>query len=748
MRRWRFWLLLAAALVLIGMSMTAWSLKEYERVETEEVARLTHQAKVVEANLAHQLQAVHAALGSIAADIPAWRGDNTGYVQALHLLQNLNAAMPSVNSFLITDARGIVVLSDQRRMLGQDASDVDYVKTPRQDPVGQVLYASDPYKSKSSDDAVHLSRALIDLSLGFDGVVSAAMEMGEVDVWLNSVRYAKDMQAYLVHHDGRILASQPQGALPRGTLVSSLIPDRALLADSVMESEDGQRLFVLRNIAPARLVMDKPLQVLLVRDHDAIVSGWYADIRNGALFFVFLSVVAVLALRNFENQRYKDIITAKRMRLATEASGVGIWEFDLVTKRYHWDSVMFTLFGLDPAKVGARIDEWQQLLSAPELERMRDATRQTIHQGQSFRLTFEIKRPDGQVRFLQNRATLHTDSGGMPRRLIGTTEDVTLRRQREAEVRVAAVAFESTDSMLVCDAKGDILRVNAAFTRLFQYAAAEAIGRSTSILISKLDTAAVFNEGWKCVMRDHYWRGELWSRRKDGQDIFCAVSATAVCDDTGEVTHFVATHSDITVRKAADDEVKRKAFYDALTGLPNRLLLADRLKQAVNQAHRNSGQLALMYMDLDKFKPVNDIYGHAVGDDLLRLVGQRMSACVRESDTVARIGGDEFVVLLPDIKQLQDAIFVAEKIHLQLRQAFTLSSGVVVNISMSSGISLYPTHGVNDDQLSKCADAAMYVAKRKGRDQFCVYSIQMEAPEPHATDGSTGSKLPKEEPPT
>ena len=440
-------------------------------------------------------------------------------------------------------------------------------------------------------------------------------------------------------------------------------------------------------------------------------------------------------------------VTTKRLKLATEASGVGIWELDLLTRRYHWDSVMFKLFGLDPKAVSTLNDDWQRMLSVDDLARLREATSQMVHQGQTFKVTFKVTRPDAEERYLQNRATLYKDSNGTPRRLIGTSEDVTAHQQREAEVRVAAVAFQSTDSMLVCNAKGDILRANAAFTRLFQYDAAEVTGRSTSILISKRDTAGVFNEGWKCVIRDHHWRGELWSRRKDGQDIFCAVSATAVCDDMGHITHFVETHSDITARKAADDEVRRQAFFDELTGLPNRVLLADRLQQAIGQAHRARGQLALMYMDLDKFKPVNDNYGHAVGDDLLRLVGQRMSACVRETDTVARIGGDEFVVVLPGVEQLRDAISVAEKIHFQLRQPFALPSGVVVGISISSGISLYPTHGVSDDQLSKCADAAMYVAKGKGRDQFCVYSTQMQWPEPHTTVASDGSTLPKESPP-
>jgi diguanylate cyclase (GGDEF)-like protein len=238
-----------------------------------------------------------------------------------------------------------------------------------------------------------------------------------------------------------------------------------------------------------------------------------------------------------------------------------------------------------------------------------------------------------------------------------------------------------------------------------------------------------FKDLWRQLLIDHQWHGELWNRRKDGQAILCAVSITAVCDDDGQVTHYVASHVDITLRKAAEDEVRRMAFFDALTQLPNRRLLTDRLQQAVSQARRNSTMLAVMYIELDKFKPVNDNYGHAVGDDLLRMVGQRMSVCVRETDTVARVGGDEFVLLLPDIKQLQDVLKVAEKIHFQLRQPFALTSGVVVNISSSAGIALFPHHGDNEEQLSHSADVAMYMAKAGGRDRFLVFSPEMVAPD-------------------
>ena len=162
-----------------------------------------------------------------------------------------------------------------------------------------------------------------------------------------------------------------------------------------------------------------------------------------------------------------------------------------------------------------------------------------------------------------------------------------------------------------------------------------------------------------------------------------------------------------------------------MTGLPNRRLLSDRLQQAISQARRARGQWALLFIDLDRFKPVNDRYGHAVGDALLGLVAQRLLACVRESDTVVRVGGDEFLVLLPDIRETQDTLVVAAKIYAQLGRPFDLPSGVQVTIASSTGIAIYPSHGNDEVELSRSADVAMYAAKAAGRDCFLVFSPEM-----------------------
>ncbi len=450
-------------------------------------------------------------------------------------------------------------------------------------------------------------------------------------------------------------------------------------------------------------------------------KSWLQEASSQLLAIVLLMGLSGFALANFQSHRADRVIAAKRLKLATEASGVGIWEFDLITKRYYWDPAMFALFGLDPQAVGARNDDWQKLLSNADLKHMRAATRATIKNDQPFDITFQVQRKDGTVRAMRNRAALYADDHGEPRRLIGTTEDVTLRKQQEAELRVAATAFESHESMMVTNARFDILRVNQAFCTLFGYASDEAVGHNPRLLKSGRQNREFYDVMWAELQTRRAWHGEIWNCKKSGEEFPCWLSITAVCDDNGAVTNYVATHTDITLRKAAEDEVKRLAFYDPLTNLPNRRLLADRLQHALAKARRDSTHLAMLFVDLDKFKPINDRHGHAAGDVLLQAVSLRLRACVRESDTVARVGGDEFVVLLNTLAVPEHAVAVAAKIHAALRRSFMLPGGVEVTISSSTGVAIYPEHGRTEAELSQHADMAMYSAKAAGRDQFLVF---------------------------
>lgn len=309
--------------------------------------------------------------------------------------------------------------------------------------------------------------------------------------------------------------------------------------------------------------------------------------------------------------------------------------------------------------------------------------------------------------------------------------DVTKRKQAESEIRIAATAFESQEGMMVTDANNIILRVNRAFTSITGYSAEEVIGKTPHLLSSNKHDAAFYEEMWYSLKNQGAWEGEVWNRRKNGKIYPENLTITAVKDDNGIVTNYVATLTDITMRKAAENEIQHLAFYDSLTGLPNRRLLIDRLKQvAANNARSGRGG-AILFLDLDHFKTLNDTLGHDIGDLLLQQVAARLETCVREGDTVARLGGDEFVIMLENlsdqsIEVAAQAETIGEKILDALNQPYLLANHKYQS-TPSIGVVLVNKQNQSPHELLKQADIAMYQAKKAGRNTLRFFDPQMQA---------------------
>ena len=301
----------------------------------------------------------------------------------------------------------------------------------------------------------------------------------------------------------------------------------------------------------------------------------------------------------------------------------------------------------------------------------------------------------------------------------------TERKQIESDLRIAAVAFESQEAILITDTADVILRINKAFTKSTGYTEEEAVGQKTSILKSGRHDAAFYAAIRQSILNFGTWQGEIWDRRKNGEIYPKWLSITAVKGRDGVVTHYVGTHTDITERKAAEQQIKHLAFYDPLTELPNRRLLQERLKHSIDVHRRKGKQLALLMLDLDRFKVVNDSFGHKVGDELLQRVAERITTRLRNVDMVARLGGDEFIVLLEDISHSDDAARVAEEIIADISKPFKLTQSSDLWISASIGISLYPQHGDSNDILMDHVDVALYHAKDKGRGRFAYFSEEL-----------------------
>ncbi len=291
---------------------------------------------------------------------------------------------------------------------------------------------------------------------------------------------------------------------------------------------------------------------------------------------------------------------------------------------------------------------------------------------------------------------------------------------------IDATAFGwSQEAIVIADTNNVILRVNKAFTESTGYTAEDAVGHNMNLLKSGRHDDVFYNAMQESINHTGTWQGEIWDRRKNGEIYPSWLTLTAVKDAAGAVIYYVGTHLDITQRKAVEEEMARLAFYDPLTHLPNRLLLQERLKQGIKVARREGKQLALLMLDLDRFKAVNDSLGHLAGDELLQQVAERITTRLRSVDMVARLGGDEFIVLLEDIAYPEDAARLAEEIVADLSKPFGLTRSDDVRIGASIGISIYPQHGDSFEILMDHADKALYQAKDLGRGCFAYFSADL-----------------------
>jgi diguanylate cyclase (GGDEF)-like protein/PAS domain S-box-containing protein len=304
---------------------------------------------------------------------------------------------------------------------------------------------------------------------------------------------------------------------------------------------------------------------------------------------------------------------------------------------------------------------------------------------------------------------------------IGTVFDITDRKLCEEKLQLAGKVFtHAREGIMITDAFNRIVEVNDTFCNITGYSRAEILGKNPRVLSSGRQSPDFYREMWRSLNTTGAWVGELWNRRKDGQFYAELKTISTVSDAQGKVQNFVALFSDITQIKTYQQRLEHVAHYDILTNLPNRLLLSDRLNQAMIHSQRQQKLVGVAYLDLDGFKAVNDTHGHDVGDELLIIVAQRMKAALREADTLARIGGDEFIAVLSELEHAEAAEPVLKRL-LEAAAAPVPIDTLTLQVSASIGVAIYPWDGSEADQLMRCADHAMYQAKQLGKNQFVIF---------------------------
>ena len=342
--------------------------------------------------------------------------------------------------------------------------------------------------------------------------------------------------------------------------------------------------------------------------------------------------------------------------------------------------------------------------------------------------TKEIRyvRKDSSLVWVNLTWSLTRTSTGEPDYFIEVIEDITERKEATERLRLFARIFDTiNEGVVVTDAdKNNIMFVNPAFTAITGYSATEAIGKNPRILHSGLMDKVFYDRMWQSIKKTGRWQGEITDRRKNGESYVEWLSISTMKDERGESSHYIAVVSDISERKAAEERMVYIAQHDFLTNLPNRMMLHDRLTQAIAHAGREQRKVAVMFLDLDRFKAINDTLGHLVGDKLLKIVADRISSVARTSDTVSRLGGDEFAIMLPYIENTDDIASIAVKLLTSIAGPCVID-GNEIEVTTSIGISVFPEDGNDSESLIAHADAAMYQAKGNGRNNYQFFTHEM-----------------------
>ena len=347
--------------------------------------------------------------------------------------------------------------------------------------------------------------------------------------------------------------------------------------------------------------------------------------------------------------------------------------------------------------------------------------------GKPFEAELEYRCKDGSTVWVETTATPMRNAAGEFVGFVGVSRDITEKRKDRERLRLASrVIDHAREGIIITNAQGDMIEVNHAFERITGYRREEAKGKNPRILKSGRQTAGFYETLWNDLRRKGYWSGEVWNRRKNGEVYAALQTIIALADTNGAVTQYVALFSDITPMKEHQQQLEHLAQFDPLTDLPNRVLLADRLQQAIAQAARHRLFLAVAYLDLDGFKQIKDEKGHDVGDAFLVALSRRMSAALREADTFARVGGDEFVAVLVDLPNPKDSDQVLTRL-LQAASSEIIVEGESLRVSASIGVTIYPDDAVVADQLVRHADQAMYQAKQSGKNRYHLFDVKQEA---------------------
>jgi diguanylate cyclase (GGDEF)-like protein/PAS domain S-box-containing protein len=592
----------------------------------------------------------------------------------------------------------------------------------------ELLIITSPVFGKIQKEwLISFSRRYKDAQGKFAGVVVSAVSLSAFQNLLDDIDVGKYGVAVLRDAQGGLIARNPKTDKPTGQIGSKIFSKE--LRDAIEQklgttdfhtyesSGDTERIVAYRRLDSG------PFHLVVGSGTKDYLAPWYRDVAKAAVFEVCFVLATSLAAWLFWRLFNTTDQARRRSDLLLHNAHDGIHILSAEGLLIDANETFLRMLGYGREIIGKfRVQDWDNKNLKVVPPKNDQLTKRRI-------IKTEHRRSDGSVFPVEVDVSEIKLDGQII--VYAAARDITERQALEYEQRIAAIAFESQEGMLVLDSEGIVLRVNTAFTHLSGFESHEVVGKAAASLYSGAEQEGALLRMRSSVRLQNYWQGEIENQHKSGREVLQWVTVTAVHRADGLVGNYVVTVTDITERRSAEEEIKQLAFYDPLTRLPNRTHFVDRLRQAISAATRLGRVGGILFIDLDNFKSLNDAHGHDLGDQLLKLVAERLNQAVRQHDVVARFGGDEFVVLLPDLSL--DSVTAAAMVE-QVGQKVLEIIGKPYELgnhnhhyTASIGAALYDGNTFQVEELLKRADMAMYEAKSVGRNQLRFFDPEMQA---------------------
>ena len=531
-------------------------------------------------------------------------------------------------------------------------------------------------------------------------------------------------------------------------LASEMDSVRVLIREKILPLDAPLQLG-LASLMKIQLVVAKQEYQAALDRAEIVRAASITAIVAGVLFAVLTGLAVLRARRQelvvmLERQAHADLArqvdeknhllqalteSEFRWKFAIEGAGDGVWDRDLQTGQETYSRRWKEMLGYSEEEIPPGHQEWENRIHPDDLQSMLASDADCMAgKAPSYELEYRLRCKDGTYKWILSRGTIVSrDPNGKPLRTIGTHTDITRRKNAEDSIRLAAKVFQhALEGIMITALDGSIIEVNDAFTEITGYSREEALGQNPRLLKSGRHDQEHYQQMWRDLTEKGIWVGENWNRRKNGEIYAQTQKVSTVRDEQGKALHYVSLFSDITAAKNHEQELERIALYDNLTRLPNRALLGERLEQALNQTRRRGQHLAVVFIDLDGFKSVNDTHGHEAGDHLLITLAERMKGALRDVDILARLGGDEFVAVLLDLAEVDASAPMLNRLLAAAAQPVQFDQARL-QVSASLGVAFYPqTQELEPDQLLRQADQAMYQAKQAGKNRFHVFDPEQD----------------------